>query len=122
MNGKQPKYLLSPSLVITQAPKTIAQYPYYLYWANSLNRNSLDSHFEENHPISAYQWGFTPGKSMTGALLDADHWHQVLKQVHNICTVFFDCSKAFDSVPHHPLWCKLQHHAWCTHAVIEMAC
>jgi len=36
MNGKQPEYLLSPSLVIIQAPETIAQYPYYLHWANSL--------------------------------------------------------------------------------------
>ena len=30
----------------------------------------LATHLEENHPISAQQWGFTRGKSTTGALLD----------------------------------------------------
>ena len=39
--------------------------------------------------------------SSTGALLDAtDHWSRELEQGHDICTVFFDYSKVFDSVPH----------------------
>ena len=47
------------------------------------------------------QWGFTKGKSTTGALLAAtDQWHQMLDDGLEICAVFFDYSKAFDSVPH----------------------
>jgi len=50
------------------------------------------------------QWGFTCGKSTTGALLDAtDQWFRELEQGHDICTVFFDYSKAFDTIPHRPL-------------------
>ena len=55
------------------------------------------------------QWGFTSGKSITGALLAAtDHWHRALDSGHDICTIFFDYSKAFDSVPHRPLLDKLR--------------
>jgi len=69
----------------------------------------LATHLEENHPISAQQWGFTHGKSTTGALLDVtDHWHKELEQSHDIWSVFFDYSKAFNSVPHIPLLHKLQ--------------
>ena len=69
----------------------------------------LATHLEENHSISAQQWGFTHGKSTTGALLDVtDHWHKELELSHDICSVFFDYSKAFNSVPHLPLLHKLQ--------------
>ena len=34
-------------------------------------RNLLVDHLEEFHPLSAQQWGFTHGKSTTGALLAA---------------------------------------------------
>ena len=55
------------------------------------------------------QWGFTSGKSTTtGALLAVtDQWHRVLDSGREICIVFFDYSKAFDSVPHRPLLDKL---------------
>ena len=40
-------------------------------------RNLLIDHLEKYYPLSAYQWGFTQGKSSTGALLDAtDQWHR----------------------------------------------
>ena len=68
-------------------------------------------YFEEHHPISSQQWRFTHGMSTTGALMDAtDHCFRELEQGHDICTVFFDYSKAFDSVPHRLLLQKLKNH------------
>ena len=64
-------------------------------------RNVLLYHLQEHCPLSDNQWGFTKGKSTTGALLAAtDQWHQWLDDGLEICTVFFDYSKAFDTVPH----------------------
>ena len=72
-------------------------------------RNLLVDHFEEFHPLSTQQWGFTHGKSTTGALLTAtDNWHRLLDSGLDICAVFFDFSKAFDTVPHWPLLQKLK--------------
>ena len=72
-------------------------------------RNVLLDHFRRHYPLCDIQWGFTKGKSTTGALLAAtDQWHQMLDDGLEICTVFFDYSKAFDSVPHRVLLAKLQ--------------
>ena len=38
-------------------------------------RNLLVDHLQKYHPLSAQQWGFTRGKSTTGALLDATDQH-----------------------------------------------
>ena len=52
-------------------------------------------------PLSPNQWGFSRGKSTTGALLAATHaWHLALDGGNDICCVFLDLSKAFDKVPH----------------------
>ena len=52
--------------------------------------------------------GFTHGKSTTGALLAAtDSWHRQLDSGLDICAVFFDFRKAFDTVSHRPLLQKL---------------
>ena len=83
----------------------------------------LLAHFEEHHPISTQQWGFTCGKSTTGALLDTtNQWFRELEQGHDICTVFFDYSIAFDTILHRPLLQKLQNYGvhqqilrWLTH-------
>ena len=72
-------------------------------------RNTLLDHLTLYSPISAQQWGFSQGKSATGALLAAtDQWHQWLDSGTDICAVFFDYRKAFDSVPHKPLLEKLK--------------
>ena len=67
-------------------------------------------HLNENYPISAAQYGFLKGRSTTGALVTAiDEWHNYLENGYDVCTVFFDLKKAFDSVPHHALLEKLIH-------------
>ena len=61
-----------------------------------------------SRPISSKQWGFLPGRSSTSALLSVTHdWLNHLDQGQDICSVYFDLRKAFDSVPHRPLLQKL---------------
>ena len=68
----------------------------------------LLDHLQLNHPLSAFQWGFLEGRSTVAALLHlTDHWLQALEAGHDICAVFFDFRKAFDSVPHMPLMEKI---------------
>ena len=65
-------------------------------------------HLQHNHPLSAFQWGFLEGRSTVTALLHlTDQWFQALEVGHDVCAVFFDFRKAFDSVPHLPLMAKL---------------
>ena len=59
-----------------------------------------------SYPLSDNQWGFTKGKSTTGALLAAtDQWHQWLDAGLEICIIFLI---TFDTVPHWLLLVKLQ--------------
>ena len=65
-------------------------------------------HLKEHYQLSDCQWGFRPGRSMVSALLSTLHeWFQLLESGHDICAVFLDYKKAFDSVPHAPLIDKL---------------
>ena len=69
----------------------------------------LTEHFCTHHPLSNLQWGFSAGKSTVTALLTTTHeWFQRLEEGKEICALFFDFKKAFDSVPHRPLITKLQ--------------
>ena len=70
--------------------------------------NRLLEEINRRNPISDNQWGFSQGKSTVGALLTAvDNWHQSLEAKMDVCAVFFDLKKAFDSVPHRLLLLKL---------------
>ena len=52
--------------------------------------------------------GFLEGRSTVTSLLHiTDQWLKVLEDGHDICAVFFDFRKAFDSVPHLPLLTKI---------------
>ena len=65
-------------------------------------------HIEEQSPISEKQWGFMKGKATTGALLTAvESWHRHLESGSDICAIFFDFKKVFDSVSHNLLLNKL---------------
>ena len=59
-------------------------------------------------PISQNQWGVCPHKSTDTALASTVHgWTSSLHDGNDVCTVFFDLKKAFDSVPHQLLLAKL---------------
>ena len=61
------------------------------------------------HPISNDQWGFQAGKSTVSALLATTYtWFQQLESGGEICAIFFDIKKAFDTVPHRALLVKLK--------------
>ena len=61
-------------------------------------------HLELSASISPRQWGFISSKSTISALIKVvDDWSRTLDQGFEVCIVFFDISKAFDTVPHLPL-------------------
>ena len=69
----------------------------------------LSLHLKSSCPLSPNQWGFTAKKSTTTALLSVLHdWHQQLEEKKDVCAVFFDLQKAFDTVPHRLLMGKLE--------------
>ena len=67
------------------------------------------NHLTQYYPLSDCQWGFRAGRSTVSALLVTVHdWLQLMESGKDICAVFLDYRKAFDSVPHAPLMRKLQ--------------
>ena len=55
----------------------------------------------ETYPISNHQWGFMHHRTSTSALISVIHdWLTALEDGNEICVIFFDIQKAFDSVPH----------------------
>ena len=68
----------------------------------------VEDYLQENSPISKKQWGFMSSRSTVSALIRViDDWLCVLDQGYEVCVVFFDVSKAFDTVPHLALLSKL---------------
>ena len=69
----------------------------------------LLKHIETTMPLALQQWGFRSGRSTVSALLDVTHnWLQSMDMGKEVCAVFFDLRKAFDSVPHRSLLEKLK--------------
>ena len=65
-------------------------------------------HLQSAYPLSANQWGFCLGKSTIQALLTATNdWLEMMESGIEAAAVFFDFTKAFDSV-RKPLIEKLQ--------------
>ena len=68
----------------------------------------ITEHLSSNHPLANTQWGFQSGKSTATALLTTTYdWLKELEAGKEVCSVFFDIRKAFDSVPHRELVQKL---------------
>ena len=68
----------------------------------------VTAHLECTYPPMQNQWGFLPGRSTTSAILSATHdWFTLLEEGKEISAVFFDLTKAFNSVPHRQLNAKL---------------
>ena len=62
----------------------------------------------ESSSISNCQWGFMHHRSSTSALISVvQDWLTALDEGNEVCVVFFDVQKAFDSVTHSPLLQKL---------------
>ena len=69
----------------------------------------ITKYLETSYPVAPNQWGFMPGRSTTHALLSAvQDWLDEMEKGHEIATIFFDLTKAFDSVPHRQLIAKLE--------------
>ena len=69
----------------------------------------LMEHVIKRNLISESQWGFLSGRSTTAALLSVtDCWHKHLEAGREVCAIFLDLQKAFDSVPHRSLLLALQ--------------
>ena len=67
-------------------------------------KSVIEKHLLENAPISPRQWGFMTLHSTVSALIKViDDWNYALDQGYEICAIFFDVCKAFDTVPHLPL-------------------
>ena len=61
----------------------------------------ISEHLLEHNIISDEQWGFTSKKSTTTALLTLTYeWLRHLEAGMEVCVIFLDFKKAFDSVPH----------------------
>ena len=71
--------------------------------------NLIFKHLNQCYPLSDCQWGFRSDRSTVSALLlTIHHWLELMESGKDVCAVFLDYRKAFDSVPHTPLMAKMQ--------------
>ena len=69
----------------------------------------VSDHLADSQPLSDSQWGFRKGMSTITAVLSLTHeWLSLLDHNQEICCIFFDFKKAFDSIPHASLMAKLE--------------
>ena len=67
----------------------------------------IADHLDTVRPLSDCQWGFRAGRSTASALLSTTNWFSILEAGSEICAIFFNYRKSFDSVPPRPLLNKL---------------
>ena len=104
--------MISPILKSTSKPKSDHR-PISLtsILCKLLEKHIFDvmyEHLSSNNFLSDSQWGFRPERSTVTALLSVLHeWFLTLEDGNEACAIFLDYKKAFDSVPHRPLFDKL---------------
>ena len=77
----------------------------------SVVRDEIMAHLLASNLLSDHQHGFVAGRSCSTQLLTViDQWTKALDQGQPIDVVYLDFAKAFDSVPHKRLLCKLSGH------------
>ena len=99
-----------PRTLIRHPQPSIAQPHCYPLLVNFLSVicSVILSHLETHYPLSSVQWGFLEGRSTVTALLHCiNEWLKALEDGKEVCAIFFDFQKAFDTVPHSPLVAKL---------------
>lgn len=75
----------------------------------SIIKDNIQEYLIDNNIITPYQHGFTPNRSCTSQLLVAlNNWTKALDDGYSVDVLYFDFTKAFDSVPHNRLITKLQ--------------
>ena len=75
----------------------------------SIIRDHVFDHLISHNLLSPQQHGFVPGKSCVSQLITAmDRWTQAYDSGYNTDIIYFDFSKAFDTVPHLRLLHKLE--------------
>ena len=104
--GNYPTSLLSTKPVTPVLCPTTILFPFYLFHPRILNALSttnywMSSYLLSNSLLFRSQFGFRPSSSTQEALISATtDWHKLLDSKANVAAVFFDLSKAFDSIPH----------------------
>jgi len=75
---------------------------------STIKDNVLRHILDNNNLISPFQYGFLPGRSCSTQLLNImDHFAKALDKGNYVDVIYLDFQKAFDSVPHKRLLCKL---------------
>jgi Reverse transcriptase (RNA-dependent DNA polymerase)/Endonuclease-reverse transcriptase len=74
----------------------------------SIIKDTITSHFKRHDLITAHQHGFRKGRSTETQLLECvNDWTLALDQGFCVDIVYIDFAKAFDSVSHNKLLCKI---------------
>ena len=64
----------------------------------------ISDYLNEQKMISDYQWGFIRDRSTTTALLSlTQEWYMHMENGYEVCAIFMDLQKAFNSIPHQDL-------------------
>ena len=75
--------------------------------------NLIIDHLQLRNFISDRQWGFLEGRSTVTALIKCtDDWFKALENGQEVCAIFFDFRKAFDTVPHQILLLTKTSKSW----------
>ena len=75
----------------------------------SFLRDEIINHMSTHNLFADEQHGFVPGRScVTQLLVVLEEWTEALEAGRNVDVIYLDFRKAFDSVPHQRLLCKLK--------------